>query len=37
MERVFESFKDRDRQEAMPPLPVGNRCMRILRGFHLVN
>jgi hypothetical protein len=33
----FKSFKDRGRQEVMPPLPVGNRWVRILRRFYLVN
>jgi len=37
MWRVFKSCKDRGRQEAMPPLLVGNRWLRILRVFYLVN
>jgi hypothetical protein len=37
MERVFKSFRGRGRQEAMPPLPVGNRWVRILKGCYLVN
>jgi hypothetical protein len=37
MARVFKSFRGRGRQEAMPPLPVGNRWVRILRGLEVVN
>ena len=36
MERVFKSFKGWGRQEAMPPLPVGNRWVRVLRGLEVV-
>jgi hypothetical protein len=36
MGRVFKSFKGRGRQEAMPPLPVCNRWVRILTGLEVV-
>jgi hypothetical protein len=37
MERVFKSFRGRGRQEAMPPLPVGNRWVSFLKGLEVVS
>jgi hypothetical protein len=33
---AFKSFKGGGTQEAMPPLPVFNRWVRILRGLEVV-